>query len=118
YLRLEGRKKDLIIRGGQNVYPAEVEAYLQLHPAIRRAAVIGIPSDTSGEAVWAYVETHSGATLTAREVRTFCLGQIAPFKIPEEVRFLACLPVTAANKVQKFKLRALAAEELASHDAP
>ena len=117
YLRLVDRKKDVIIRGGQNVYPAEVEAYLQRHPLIRRAGVIGVPSDLGGEVVWAYVEAQAGAALATREVLGFCLGQIAPFKIPAQVRFVDRLPTTAAGKVQRFKLREMAAQELGAQVA-
>jgi fatty-acyl-CoA synthase len=114
YLRLVDRKKDLIIRGGEKIGPAEIEQYLERHPSIRRAAVVGVPSQAGGEAIWAYVERQPGATLTAREVLNFCRGQIAPFKIPAEVRFVERLPTTATNKVQKFRLREMAAQELAS----
>lgn len=111
YLRLVGRKGDVIIRGGQNIYPAEVEAYLDSHPAIRRAGVVGVPSKLGGEAVWAYLELHPGTTLTVKEVLDFCRGQIALFKIPEQVRFVERLPTTVTDKVQRFKLREMAAEE-------
>jgi len=112
YLRLVDRKKDMILRGGQNIYPAEIEQYLERHPAIRRAAVIGVPSEMGGESVWAYLELQPGARLTVKEVLNFCRGQIAPFKIPEQVRFVERLPTTATNKVQKFRLREMAAQEL------
>lgn len=112
YLRLTGRKKDLIIRGGQNVYPEEVEQYLQRHPAIRRAGVIGVPGGVGGEEVWAYLECYPGAHVTVAEVLDFCRGQIAPFKIPERVRFVERLPVTVTDKVQRFRLREMAAREL------
>jgi fatty-acyl-CoA synthase len=114
YLRLVDRKKDLIIRGGESICPTEIEQYLERHPAIRRAAVVGVPSKAGGETIWAYVERQPGATLTAREVLDFCRGQIAPFKIPTEVRFVERLPLTASNKVQKFRLRDMAALESAS----
>jgi len=118
YLRLVDRKKDMIIRGGQNIYPAEIEGYLERHSLIRRAGVIGVPSEMSGEAVWAYVELQPGATLTVKEVLNFCRGQIAPFKIPAQVRLVDRLPTTATAKVQKFRLREMAAQELAANDAP
>jgi len=118
YLRLVDRKKDLIIRGGQNVYPAEVEGYLERHPLIRRAGVIGVPSELSGQAVWAYLELQPGAALTAKDVLNFCRRQIAPFKIPAEVRFVERLPATATGKVQKFKLREMAARELIAYGPP
>ena len=112
YLRLVDRKKDLIIRAGQNVYPTEVEHYLEHHSLIRRAGVIGVPSRVGGEAVWAYLELQPGATLSATEVLDHCRGQIAPFKIPSQVRFVERLATTATGKLQKFKLREMAAREL------
>jgi fatty-acyl-CoA synthase len=114
YLRLLDRKKDLIIRGGENIYPAEVEHYLETHPLVRRASVVGVADDVSGQTVWAYLEPRPGAALTDKEVLNFCRGQIAPYKIPAEVRFVDRLPTTVTNKVQKFKLRDMAAQELAS----
>ncbi|HFD40266.1 MAG TPA: hypothetical protein ENJ31_10545 [Anaerolineae bacterium] len=104
YLRLMGRKDDVIVRGGFKIYPDEVEHYLEQHPLIRRAGVVGRPGG-DGEAVWAFVELAPGATLTAAQVREFCLGQIAPYKIPEQVRFVERLPTTVSGKVQRFKLR-------------
>jgi acyl-CoA synthetase (AMP-forming)/AMP-acid ligase II len=115
YLSLVDRKKDLIIRGGENIYPAEIEQYLENHPLIRRAGVIGVLSRVGGETVWAYVEPQPGATLAAKEVLNFCRGQIAPFKIPAQIRFEERLPTTATGKVQKFKLRELAAKEITAH---
>ncbi len=114
YLRLVDRKKDLIIRGGQNIYPAEVEAWLVSHSCVRRAAVVGVPHPLAGEVIWAFIELQPGATLSARDVLSHCRGQMAPFKIPEHVRFLDHLPVTAIGKTQKFKLRELALQELNS----
>lgn len=106
YLRLTGRKKDVIVRGGFKIYPEEVEHYLEQHPLIRRAGVVGRPAG-DGEAVWAFLEPAPGATLTASQVRAFCLGQIAPFKIPEQVRFVKRLPTTVTGKIQRFRLREL-----------
>jgi len=105
YLRLTGRKKDVIIRGGQKIYPEEVEHYLEQHPAIRRAGVVGRRSDLGGEAVCAFLELNPGATLTEREVLDFCRGRIAPFKIPDQVQFVERLPTTVTGKVQRFRLR-------------
>ena len=112
HLRLIDRKNDLIIRGGENIYPAEIERYLESHPLIRRAAVISVPGESGSEAVWAYLEPRPGATLTPQEALGFCRGQIAPFKMPAQVRFLERLPTTATGKVQKFRLREMAAREL------
>ena len=116
-LRLVDRKKDLIIRGGQNIYPAEVEAYLERHPAIRRAGVVGVPKEIGGEAVWAFVEAVPGATLTAREVRSYCRGKIAAFKVPSQVRILEQMPLSVSDKVQRYRLRQLAAEETTNQDS-
>jgi len=112
YLRLCDRKKDLIIRGGQNIFPAEVEMVLSANPGVRRSAVVGVPHPLAGEAVWAFVELHPGAALTTRQMLDQCRGQIAPYKIPEQVRFVERLPLTATGKVQKYKLRELAQQEL------
>lgn len=111
-LRLVDRKKDLIIRGGQNIYPAEVEVYLELHPAIHRAGVVGVPNELGGEAVWAFVELVSGATLSAGEVRSYCRGKIATYKVPSQVRFVQQIPLSVTDKVQRYKLREMAAAEL------
>jgi acyl-CoA synthetase (AMP-forming)/AMP-acid ligase II len=111
-LRLVDRKNDVIIRGGQNVYPAEVEAFLDLNPDIRRSGVIGVPADLGGEAVWAFVELEPGAELSAAEIRASCRGKIAGFKVPSQVRFVERMPLSVTDKVQRYKLRELAAEEL------
>jgi fatty-acyl-CoA synthase len=112
FLRLVDRKSDMIIRGGQNVYPVEVENHLNNHTAIRRAAVFGMPHALTGESIWAYIEPQPGAALTITEVLNHCRGQIAPFKIPEEVRFIERLPATPTGKIQKYQLRELALQEL------
>jgi fatty-acyl-CoA synthase len=106
------------MRGGEKIYPAEIERYLETHPLIRRAAVIGAPAAAGGEAPWAYVEAQPGARLTPQELGAFCRGQLAPFKLPAEVRFLERLPTTAAGKVQKFRLRELAQGEMMRGAAP
>ncbi len=118
FLRLVDRKKDLVIRGGQNIFPAEVEAYLAEHPAVRRVAVIGVAHPLAGEALWAYVERQPGAALTEIELLNFCRGQIAPFKIPDQVRFVEHLPLSAVGKVQKYQLRQAALEERNRPNAP
>lgn len=111
YLRLVDRKKDLIIRGGQNVYPAEVETCLKQLPGVRQVAVVGIPTALAGEAIWAYVEPHPGAALGASEVLAHCRERLAPFKMPAELRFVERLPVTATGKVEKYRLREWARRE-------
>jgi fatty-acyl-CoA synthase len=115
-LRLVDRKKDVIIRGGQNIYPAEVEAYLDLHPDIQRSGVVGVPDELGGEAVWAFVQLAPGANLSAREVRGYCRGKIASFKVPSQVRFVEQIPLSVTDKVQRYKLRQIAAEELSKSE--
>jgi acyl-CoA synthetase (AMP-forming)/AMP-acid ligase II len=113
YLHIVGRKKDLIVRGGQNIYPAEIEHYLATHPLIAEAAVVGVPSPIGGESVWAFVRPKENARLTVQEVLDFCRGTLEIYQIPSEVRFVAELPQAEAGKSQKFKLRELAVRELA-----
>jgi fatty-acyl-CoA synthase len=105
YLHIMGRKKDLIIRSGQNIYPAEIEAYLITHPAIQEAAVVGIPSPVSGEEVWVFIIAKPGVELTARQVLDFCRKELEPYKIPNQVRFVDDFPRTEIGKPQKYLLR-------------
>lgn len=112
YVRIVGRKKDMIIRAGQNIYPKEIEEYLLTHPAIRDVAVVGVPGPLGSERVWAYVVPEAEASLSAREVLEFCRGQIAAYKLPDEVQLVSDLPRSALEEVQKFKLREFALEEL------
>lgn len=112
YLHVVGRSKDVIIRGGQNIYPAEVEEYLLSHPDITEAAVVGVPSVVGGESVWAFLRVKDGAQLSVRDVLDFCRGKIETYKIPSEVRFVSALPRAESGKVQKFKLRETAIREM------
>ncbi|MEO5875956.1 MAG: AMP-dependent synthetase, partial [Streptosporangiaceae bacterium] len=104
YLTIADRKKDVIITGGENVSSIEVEDTLISHPAVREAAVIGIPDDTWGELVTALVVT-DGTALTAEELITHCRTALAGYKCPKRVEFLDALPRTATGKIQKFRLR-------------
>jgi acyl-CoA synthetase (AMP-forming)/AMP-acid ligase II len=106
YLHIMGRKKDLIIRSGQNIYPAELEAYLVTHPDIQEAAVVGIPSPVSGEEVWAFVIPKPGAQLTSRQVLDYCRKELEAFRIPNQVRIVADFPRTEIGKPQKYLLKA------------
>jgi len=110
-LRLTGRKKDMLIRGGEKIYPEEVEYALERLGAVRRAGVVGMPGRSGGDAVWAFLELQPGAHLTAREALEFARSQLAAFKTPEQVRFVERLPVTATGKVQRYRLRELAVAE-------
>jgi fatty-acyl-CoA synthase len=112
YYRITGRIKDLIIRGGENVYPREVEEFLYTHPQIADVQVVGLPDECLGEEVSAWVRLKPGASLTAEEVRQFCGGRIAHYKVPRHVFFVDEYPTTVSGKVQKFKLREMGVERL------
>jgi fatty-acyl-CoA synthase len=105
YVRITGRIKELIIRGGENVAPKEIEDLLRNHPKIADVYVYGVPDDRYGEEVAAAVRLKPGETATVEEIREFCDGRIAKFKIPRSIRFVDSFPMTASGKVQKFKLR-------------
>ncbi|USK86816.1 AMP-binding protein [Peribacillus asahii] len=105
YCKITGRLKDMIIRGGENVYPREVEEFLYQHPAILDVQVIGVPDKKYGEVVMAWIILKEGETLTEEEVKEYCKGQISHFKIPRYVQFTKEYPMTASGKIQKFKLK-------------
>jgi fatty-acyl-CoA synthase len=111
YIHLTGRAKDLIIRGGENVYPREVEEFLYTHPKVAEVQVVGIPHERLGEAVLAWIRLKTGESATEDEVRKFCEGQIAYFKIPQHIRFVDAFPMTVTGKIQKFKIRELETKE-------
>jgi fatty-acyl-CoA synthase len=112
YLRITGRLKDLVIRGGENVYPREVEEVLHRHPAVRDAQVIGVPDAKFGEQVMAWVCLREGRAATADELRDFCRGQLAHFKVPHYWKFVEHFPMTVTGKIQKFRMREISIEEL------
>ena len=112
YANIVGRIKDMVIRGGENIYPREVEEFLYTHPAIQDVQCYGVPDARYGEELCAAVILREGATLSADELRRFCEGQIAHYKIPRYVRFVTSFPTTVTGKVQKFVLRAETAAEL------
>jgi fatty-acyl-CoA synthase len=105
FISFKGRAKDTIIRGGENIYPREVEDFLHTHPKIADVHVVGIPDAKLGETVVAWVQVMSGETATAEEIRDFCRGKIAYFKIPQYIRFVDTFPMTVSKKVQKFIMR-------------
>ena len=117
YVRIVGRIKDMVIRGGENVYPREIEEFLYTHPDIADVQVIGVPDQRYGEELMAFVIPRAGATLTEQEIKDFCTGQIAHFKIPRYVRFVDEFPMTVTGKVQKFKMRDHAIDELGLGEA-
>jgi fatty-acyl-CoA synthase len=103
--RIVGRSKELIIRGGENIYPPEVEEYLHLHPAIAEVAVVGLPDPVYGEVVSAWIVLRPGASVTPEEIRDFCRGQIAHYKIPKFIEVVDKLPKTVTGKIRKHELR-------------
>ena len=107
-----GRLKDMIIRGGENVYPREIEEFLFTNPKIADVQVIGVPDPKYGEAVCAWIQLHPGEEATEDEIREFCRGQIATYKIPAYVRFTDEFPMTVTGKIQKYRMRELTIEEL------
>jgi fatty-acyl-CoA synthase len=112
YLNIVGRIKDMVIRGGENIYPREVEEFLYTHPSIEDVQVIGVPDAKYGEELCAWVKLRPGRELTAEEVREFCTGKIAHYKIPRYVRVTESFPMTVTGKVQKFKMRETSVAEL------
>ncbi|HEX5269471.1 MAG TPA: AMP-binding protein [Gemmataceae bacterium] len=110
YYRITGRIKDMIIRGGENVYPREIEEYLHTHPAILDVQVVGLPDERFGEEVCAWVRLRPGAALTDEQLKEFCRGRIAHYKVPRYVVFVDEYPTTVTGKVQKFRLRELGVE--------
>jgi fatty-acyl-CoA synthase len=111
YIHLTGRAKDMIIRGGENVYPGEVEEFLYTHPKVAEVQVVGIPDERLGEVVLAWIRLKTGECAMEDELRKFCEGQIAYFKIPQHIRFVDAFPMTVTGKIQKFKIRELETKE-------
>ena len=112
YCKITGRIKNMIIRGGENIYPREIEEFLYTHPKISDIQVYGVPDRKYGEQVMAAIVLKGGCAMTEEEVRDFCRGKIANYKIPRYVRFVDSYPMTASGKIQKFKLREMAIREL------
>ena len=112
YVNITGRIKDMIIRGGENVYPREIEEFLYRHPAIKEVQVIGVPDPKFGEELMAWIQLIDGATLSEEDVKAFCRGQIAHYKIPRYVKFVEGFPMTVTGKIQKYLLRQQMADEM------
>ena len=112
YGNIVGRIKDMVIRGGENLFPREIEEFLYTHPAVADVQVVGVPDTRYGEELCAWIRLHPGQTLTEAEVRAFCQGQISHHKIPRYVRFVDEFPMTVTGKVQKFLIRQSMIEEL------
>jgi fatty-acyl-CoA synthase len=111
-VNIAGRLKDMIIRGGENIYPREIEEFLYSHPKISEVQVVGVPDVKYGEELCAWIRLHEGHHATEDELRDFCRGQIATFKIPRYIRFTTEFPTTVTGKIQKFRMREISIEEL------
>jgi fatty-acyl-CoA synthase len=112
YLQITGRLKDMIIRGGENIYPREIEEFLYTHPKIFDVQIVGVPDEKFGEQVAAFIKVKEGEHLSAEEVKSYCTGKISRFKIPYYVEIVDEYPMTASGKIQKFKLKEYALREL------
>ncbi|HEU0004897.1 MAG TPA: AMP-binding protein [Terriglobia bacterium] len=112
YVNITGRARDMIIRGGENIYPREIEEFLYTHPKISDAQVIGVPDRKFGEEVMAWIRLKEGETSTVEEIRAFCKGKIAHYKIPRFFKFVNEYPMTISGKVQKYRMREIAIQEL------
>jgi fatty-acyl-CoA synthase len=117
YINIVGRIKDMIIRGGENIYPREIEEFLHTHPAVAGVQVVGVPSRQYGEEVMAWVKLREGAAATAEDLMAYCRGKIATFKIPRHWKFTDTFPMTVTGKIQKFRMREIAVAELGLEDA-
>jgi len=112
YVRIVGRNKDMIIRGGENIYPRELEEFFYTHPAIADAQVIGIPCNRYGEEIVAWIKLHPGHSATVDELQGWCKARIAHYKVPRHFRFVDEFPMTVTGKVQKFRMREISVAEL------
>lgn len=105
YCNIVGRIKDMIIRGGENIYPREIEEFLFRHPKVEEVQVVGVPDEKYGEEVCAWIRLRAGEAATADEIVAYCRGQIAHYKVPRYVRFVDAFPMTVTGKIQKFEMR-------------
>lgn len=117
YCKITGRLKDMIIRGGENIYPREIEEFLYTHPLIKDVQVVGVPSVKYGEEVMAFIQLKNGYSATPEDIRNFCQGKIARYKIPKYIAFVHNYPTTASGKIQKFRLREMGIEMLGLEEA-
>ena len=117
YCNIVGRIKDMVIRGGENIYPREIEEFLYRHPKIQDVQVFGVPDERYGEELCAWIKLRAGETLTADEVRDFCRDQIAHYKVPRYIRFVDEFPMTVTGKMQKFIMRERMTAELGVKEA-
>lgn len=112
YVRIVGRSKDMIIRGGENIYPRELEEFFFTHPAVADVQVIGIPDERYGEEIVAWIKLHPGHRADDEQLRAFCKERIAHFKVPRHFKFVDEFPMTVTGKIQKFRMREVSIEEV------
>jgi fatty-acyl-CoA synthase len=112
HYKITGRIKDMVIRGGENIYPREIEEFLFTHPAVEQATVVGVPDPKYGEELCAWLKLKQGAAATEQEIRDYCRARLAHFKVPRYVRFVTSFPQTVTGKIQKFKIREQMCQEL------
>jgi len=112
YVNIVGRIKDMVIRGGENIYPREVEEFLYRHPAISDVQVVGVLDKKYGEELCAWIILKAGQSATDEDIRAFCKGKIAHYKVPRHVRFVESFPMTITGKIQKFVMREVMMKEL------
>jgi fatty-acyl-CoA synthase len=117
FCNIVGRIKDMVIRGGENVYPREVEEFLYRHPKIEEVQIFGVPDERFGEELCAWIKPRAGEALSEEEVRAFCRDQIAHYKVPRHIRFVDEFPMTVTGKMQKFVMRERMVEELGVREA-
>ena len=117
HVRIVGRNKDMIIRGGENIYPRELEEFFYTHPAVADAQVIGIPCSRYGEEIVAWIKLHPGHSATVEELQGWCKARIAHFKVPRHIRFVDDYPMTVTGKVQKFRMREISVAEISAVSA-
>ncbi len=116
YFKITGRIKDMIIRGGQNIYPREIEEFLYTHPKIADVQVIGVPDRKYGEEVCAWIRLKEGETATEEEIKEYCKGKIAHYKIPKYIKFTDSFPMTVTGKIRKVEMREISIKELGLED--
>ena len=116
YVQIVGRIKDMIIRGGENIYPREIEEFLYQHPAISEAQVFGVPDEKMGEEVCAWIQLNAGQKLSVDEVKDYCRDKITHFKIPRYIDFVDEYPMTVSGKIQKFVMRETMIDRLSASE--
>ena len=112
YGNIVGRIKDMVIRGGENIYPREIEEFLYRHPKIMEMQIVGVPDQKYGEELCAWIILREGQAATEAEIQSYCKGQIAHYKLPRYIRFVSAVPMTVTGKVQKFLIREAMCREL------